>query len=73
VRSIGQTTTLPSPYGKLHCKTNTGEGSDIGTLTGVSSGQATLDLNAIVICDPITVRMTGTYVITAPGGLGVTS
>jgi hypothetical protein len=63
--------TTPSPYGALTCVSGTSR--DIGTLTGVSSGNATLDVNATLNCGIITAKWTGTYSITSPEGLGVTS
>lgn len=52
------------------CKT--GAGTDIGTLTGVASGHATLHLNAKVNCGILGIaRLTGVYTVTTPTGLGV--
>jgi hypothetical protein len=52
------------------CKT--GNGTDIGTLTGKASGQATLDLNATVDCGALgNTFWAGSYVVTSPEGLGV--
>jgi hypothetical protein len=52
------------------CKT--GSGVDVGTLTGVSSGNATMHINATTLdCGALgTSSWTGTYTITTPG-LGV--
>ncbi|HET8815139.1 MAG TPA: hypothetical protein VFM51_09315 [Solirubrobacterales bacterium] len=50
------------------CKT--GEGTDLGILTGVASGHATLHVNVVVNCG-FSVVMKGTYTITSPTGLGV--
>lgn len=51
------------------CKT--GEGTEIGTLTGVSSGNATIDVNAKVNCGILgTATWTGTYSVASPSGLG---
>ena len=67
----GDVTTFSS-FGTLTCTTPP-EGTDIGTLTGVASGSATLDVNAVLNCGPITTKLTGTYTVTSPGGLGVTA
>jgi len=50
VRSIGAKITTPSPFGALTCTTASGEGTDIGTITGTTSGTSTLDVNAVVNC-----------------------
>jgi hypothetical protein len=47
VRSSGTKVTWPSPFGTVTCTTNN---TDIGTLTGVASGTATLDINAVLNC-----------------------
>jgi hypothetical protein len=62
--------TMPSALGQLRCQTPA-EGLDLGTLTGVTSGNATLDLQAVLPCGSITTLWTGTYTITSPEGLGV--
>jgi hypothetical protein len=80
VSSIGDTTngtvvshnaevTVPSALGLLTCKTPS-EGTDLGTLTGTSTGFATMDINAVLNCG-ITAKWTGTYTVTGPEGLGV--
>jgi hypothetical protein len=52
------------------CKT--GGGTAIGTLTGVSSGKATMDINGKISCGILgTATWTGTYTVTSPEGLGV--
>jgi hypothetical protein len=52
------------------CKT--GAGTTIGTLTGVSSGHATMHINARVACSISgTSTWIGTYTITSSTGLGV--
>jgi hypothetical protein len=61
--------TTPSPFGTLTCTTPP-EGTDIGILTGVASGKATLNVNAVLNCG-ITTRLIGTYTVTSPEGLGV--
>jgi len=54
------------------CKT--GSGTSLGTLTGVSSGNATVDVNAKVNCGILgNATFTGTYSVTRPFGLGVVS
>lgn len=71
VTSSGTEVTVPSPIGALNCKT--GSGTDIGTLTGKSSGQATMDVNAVLNCGFLAPSATwiGSYIITSPHGLGV--
>jgi hypothetical protein len=51
-----------------------GTGTEVGTLTGVSSGNATIDVNAKVNCGILgTASWTGTYTVTSPSGLSATS
>ncbi len=70
VRSSGTKITVPSHFGTLTCTTSS---TDIGTLTGVKSGNATFDINAVLSCTVIgTVRWSGTYTVTSPTELGVT-
>jgi hypothetical protein len=66
-------TTVGTPFGHITC--TTGAGTDIGTLTGVSSGHATLHINAVLNCHFLapSVLWKGTYTITSPTGLGVTA
>jgi hypothetical protein len=73
VRSIGAKVSVPSTFGHLTCITAGGEGTDIGTLTGVASGKATLDITGVLDCGAITAKWTGTYTVTGPEGLGVRS
>jgi hypothetical protein len=73
VRSIGMKFTTPSPLGTLTCVTAASPGTDIGTLTGVASGKAKVDINAALNCGIITARWVDVYVLTGPEGLGVTS
>lgn len=73
VRSVGAEITVGSPNGTMNCKT--GEGTHIGTLTGVGAGAATLHINAVLNCgflDPSTLWR-GSYWITSPAGLGVSA
>lgn len=65
-------TTYSTIHG-THINCTTGAGTPIGTITGVASGQATLDLNATVTCGPHlhSARWTGSYTVTSPNGLGV--
>jgi hypothetical protein len=72
VSSSSAKVTTPSPFGKLTCVTASG-GTDIGKLTGVSSGSATMDISAVLNCGAITAKWTGTYTVTSPSGLGVES
>jgi hypothetical protein len=50
VRSIGTKVTTPSLFGPLTCITAASPGTDIGTFTGKASGNATLDINAVLNC-----------------------
>ncbi len=71
LRSVGTEATVPSPIGNLNCKT--GEGTDIGTVTGKSTGQtATIDIKAVINCGFLapSVTWTGSYQITNPTGFG---
>ncbi|HEX6206458.1 MAG TPA: hypothetical protein VFZ29_11700 [Solirubrobacterales bacterium] len=67
--------TVKTPFGNhLNCKT--GAGTDIGTLTGVSSGNATMDINAVLNCGFLlpSAIWKGSYTITSTGGsLGVSA
>ena len=72
VNSAGAEVKVPSPFGKLTCKTGTG--TDLGTLTGVSSGNATMDINGVLNCGIIPSAVwEGSYEVTSPSGLGVSS
>src|SRR6476620_7404434 len=71
VKSENAKVTVPSARGTLTCTTPEA-GTDLGTLTGVAAGQATMDINAVLSCG-ISAKWTGTYVVTSPEGLGVTA
>jgi hypothetical protein len=71
VSSSGAEVTADGPFGYLNCRT--GSGTHLGTLTGVGSGNATMDVNAIVDCAPISARWVATYTVTSPAGLGVSA
>jgi hypothetical protein len=73
MRSIGTEWTAPSPFGTLRCVTAALPGTDLGTLTGVASGNATIDVSAALNCGAITAKLTATYTVTSPAGLGVRS
>jgi hypothetical protein len=65
-------TMLYTPLGvTINCKT--GSGTDLGLLTGVKSGHATLDINAVINCGFFvpTAVWRASYTITSPTGLGV--
>jgi hypothetical protein len=64
--------TTPSVFGSLTCTTPS-TGTDIGTLTGVASGRATLHFHAVLNCGILTATWAGKYEVTSPDGLGVTS
>jgi hypothetical protein len=65
--------TISTAFGTVNCKTGTG--TDLGTLTGVSSGNATMHINAVLNCGFLLPSATfkGTYTVTSPSGLGVTA
>jgi hypothetical protein len=63
--------TVPSAVGLLTCTTSI-FGTDLGTLTGVNAGNATMDVNAVLACG-IDMKWTATYIVTGPVGLGVTA
>lgn len=69
----GSEVTVPTPFGKVNCKT--GAGTKIGRLTGVASGKAKIDLNGVMNCGFLlpSVIIQGTLVVTSPAGFGVTS
>jgi hypothetical protein len=71
--SGAEITTVSTAFGvSAICKT--GSGTSMGTVTGVKSGHATMDINAKVSCGILgTSTLTGTYNGTGSGGLGVTS
>jgi hypothetical protein len=55
--------------GVVTCKTGN---TVIGTVTGVATGSATLDVNAVLSCSALgTLRWEGTYLFTSPNGLGL--
>ncbi|MDQ2629689.1 MAG: hypothetical protein M3Y75_01755 [Actinomycetota bacterium] len=72
VSSSGAEVTVGSPVGTLNCKTE--EGVDIGTLTGVKEGHATIDIDTVLDCGFLVHSATwkATYTVTSPTGLGVT-
>jgi hypothetical protein len=72
IRSNGAKVTTGSPFGSLTCTTS---GTDLGTLTGVASGKATIDVNAVLNCGFFlpSAKWEGSYTVTSPEGLGVTS
>jgi hypothetical protein len=74
VRSIGAKVTSPSPFGALTCVTAASPGTDIGILTGTSP-HATMDINAVLNCGFFlpSAKWEGTYTVTSPTGLAVTS
>lgn len=71
VTASGQEVTVPSAFGTLNCKT--GEGVDVGTLTGAASGNAKMDINAVLNCGFLvpSASWKGTYVVTSPHALAV--
>lgn len=70
VSSEEATVTVGSAIGTLHCDTEAT--THIGTLTGVASGNATMDIDAVLDCGIIpSAKWEATYSVTSPGGLGV--
>lgn len=70
----GSEVTFESTIFGISCIAKTGEGTTIGTLTGVASGNATWDFNGVIpmgACGDM--NMTGTSTVTSPSGLGVVS
>jgi hypothetical protein len=65
--------TVGSSFGTLVCETYFG--TNVGTLTGVSTGNATIDINAVMDCGFLnsSVIWKGTYRVGLPGGLGVSA
>ena len=57
---------MPSPFGTLTCTTSN---TDIGTLTGVKEGNATMDINAVLNCGAFlpSAKWEGTYYRHKPG------
>jgi hypothetical protein len=66
--------TLQSTFFGASAVCKTGSGTKVGTLTGVSSGNATLDINATINCGILgNSSWTGTYTVTSPAGFGAVS
>lgn len=74
VRWVGAEITVPGFLG-FTATCTTGSGIDLGTLTGVASGNAVLDVNAVMNCGFLapSTFFNGTYTVTSPAGLGVSS
>jgi hypothetical protein len=75
VSSSGAVVTVGSPFGTLNCQT--GASTHLGTLTGTGNlaAHATLAIDAVINCGFLVPSAVwkGTYVVTTPTGLGVTS
>jgi hypothetical protein len=69
VSSSGAEITTASPFGTLNCKT--GEGTHLGTVTGVASGQAEFDINANFSCSGISSRWEASTIITVPHNFAI--
>lgn len=70
VTSVGAEVTVPTNFGfNVNCKT--GNGTHFGTLTGVSEGNATMDVKAVVNCGFLlpSAVFQSTYTITGPLGV----
>jgi hypothetical protein len=76
VHSSGAEVTVPATIGSsivtVNCKTSN---TDIGTMTGVAAGTATLDVNAVLDCGFFlpSAKWVGSYAVTSPEGLGITT
>ncbi len=73
VKSTGAEVTVESTIFGASCIAKTGEGTTIGTFTGVKEGNATMDINGVInmgICGDA--NWTGTYTVTT-ANLGVES
>lgn len=72
VRSTGTELEFKDPLLKVAIKCTTNN-TDIGLLTGVKTGHATLDINAVINCGALrpSVNWLGAYTVTSPTGLGV--
>ncbi|HET8955963.1 MAG TPA: hypothetical protein VFN18_09930 [Solirubrobacterales bacterium] len=79
VSSSGAEVTVWSTVFQITAVCKTGEGSDIGTLTGATNGSsnsaafATLDINGKMSCGIFSATWTGSYIVTSPAELGVVS
>jgi hypothetical protein len=76
VTSSGAEVTVVSTVFGASAICKTGTGTVVGTLTGVASGHATMDIDATnsLNCGILgTSSWTGTYTVTSPTGLGVES
>jgi hypothetical protein len=72
VSSANAEVTVRSTFFGVTANCKTGAGTDIGTLTGKASGQATMDINGTLDCGSLGNGFwTGSYVVTSPEGLGV--
>jgi hypothetical protein len=73
LRSSGaEVTSYSTIFGTyLNCKT--GEGTHLGTLTGVKEGHALMHVNAALNCGITSALWAGTYTVTSPTGLGVSA
>jgi hypothetical protein len=73
VVSVGAEITSSTSLGTINCKT--GAGTVMGVLTGKASGQATLDVNAVVNCGFLlpSTKVSGVFVATTPEAFGVVS
>jgi hypothetical protein len=68
----GSEMTLVSTVFGVSAICKTGAGTNVGTVTGVKSGEATFHMNAKISCGILgTATWAGTYRITSPDGLGI--
>ena len=69
VKSEGAEITVVSTFFGASAVCKTGAGTNIGTLTGTSSGSATIDINGIINCGILgNSTWTGTYTVTSVNG-----
>jgi cysteine sulfinate desulfinase/cysteine desulfurase-like protein len=64
--------TLQSTFFGASAVCKTGAGTDVGVITGVKSGNATIHTNAKISCGILgSSSWTGTYSVSSPSGLGI--
>ncbi|HET8955965.1 MAG TPA: hypothetical protein VFN18_09940 [Solirubrobacterales bacterium] len=79
VTSSGAEVTVVSTVFGISAVCKTGEGTDIGSLTGATNGSsnktnlATMDINGKISCGIFSATWTGSYTVTSPAELGVVS
>ena len=73
VESLGAIVRVGSPFGTLNCQT--GEGTDVGRITGSATKNATMDISGVINCGFLvpTALWVGTYEVTSPHALGISA